>query len=233
MIKLLCAMLYVIILLPVLSFADETINGHYCYTYGDSESLKEAREVTKTLAIRNAIESYRIFVESTTKISNFALTNDIVQMLSAGYLKDITLVKHDEQGRTICDTIKATVKPSDIETFVKREVKKRNKDAEDVPVDSNDCLKILSAKRAWCKSYGDPDYPCVTVVVKALIKEEDCQPFESQLIYVDYVDANGSPINGDSRMSGLRRLSRGEINAITFDNHKLPNDGTFRVWLQK
>lgn len=38
------------LLYPILSQGEEVINGHYCYTYGDNESLKEAREMTKALA---------------------------------------------------------------------------------------------------------------------------------------------------------------------------------------
>ena len=35
-----------VLFLPSIGFADEIIKGHYCYTYGDNESLKEARELT-------------------------------------------------------------------------------------------------------------------------------------------------------------------------------------------
>ena len=74
-------------------FADDVIQGHYCYTYGDNESLKEAREIVRTLAIRNAIESYRVFITSASTVKNFQLTNDLVQMISSGYLKDIKVIK--------------------------------------------------------------------------------------------------------------------------------------------
>lgn len=57
-------------------YADEIIKGHYCYTHGDNESLKEARETTRVLAIRNAIESYRVFITSASRVANFQLTND-------------------------------------------------------------------------------------------------------------------------------------------------------------
>ena len=43
--------------------AEEKIKGHYCYTYGDNESLVEAREFARTMATKNAIESYNIFAE--------------------------------------------------------------------------------------------------------------------------------------------------------------------------
>jgi hypothetical protein len=106
--------LFLVVLLFALSgngFADDIIHGHYCYTYGDRESLQEAREITRALAIRNAIESYRLFISSTSNIKNFKLTNDLVQVISSGYLKDIKAIGHKEEGRTICDDIEASVSP--------------------------------------------------------------------------------------------------------------------------
>jgi len=97
------------IIFPSFSFADDIIEGHYCYTYGDSESLKEARELTRTLAIRNAIESYRVFITSTSNVKNFSLTNDRLQIITSGHLRDVKVVYHKEEGKTICDQIQATI----------------------------------------------------------------------------------------------------------------------------
>ena len=66
--------LFLIIFTVSNCYADEIIKGHYCYTYGDNESLKEAKEITRTLAIRNAIESYRVFITSASTVNNFQLT---------------------------------------------------------------------------------------------------------------------------------------------------------------
>ena len=94
---------------PFLSSAGDIVQGHYCYTYGDNESLKDARELTRLLATRNAIESYRVFITSTSNVKNFQLTNDLVQIISSGSLKDIKVIEHKEQGRTICETIQAKI----------------------------------------------------------------------------------------------------------------------------
>jgi len=211
-----------------LSFADEIISGHYCYTFGDRESLKEAREITRTLAIRNAIESYKIYIESTTKLSNFTLTNDIVQMLSVGYLKNVNVDKHEEQGRTICDTIRATVKPSDIETFTKREVARRTLEIEDSPINSNDCLKILSTGIGYLDGDKEKEYPLIYVVLKALKDSSICG---IQKVYIDYIDANGDAYDGGNRM--VENFDKGEIMRINFHNKILSKNGTFRVWFRK
>ena len=107
---------------PLHSFADDLIQGHYCYTYGDNESLKEARELTRSLAIRNAIESYRAFIISASAVKNFQLTNDLVQIITSGYLKDIKVVEYKEDGRTICEKIQASVSPQAVESAIKKEV---------------------------------------------------------------------------------------------------------------
>ena len=88
-----------LLLLPTLGLADEVIKGHYCYTYGDNESLREARDITRTLAVRNAIESFGVYVVSTMTVKDFVLTDDLVNTISTGYLKDIqVLVKQLQQG---------------------------------------------------------------------------------------------------------------------------------------
>lgn len=127
--------------------ADEIIKGSYCYTYGDNESLREARELTRTLAIRNAIESYRVFIESTSKVKNFQLTNDIVQVISSGYLKNIKVLEYTEEGRTVCETIQATVSPQAVENLLKIAVRKRTKRIEEHGIDSNRYLKIVATRK--------------------------------------------------------------------------------------
>ena len=148
--------------LSSLSFADEIITGRYCYTYGDNESLIEAREITRTLAIRNAIESYRIYVEATTKVTNFMLTNDIIQTISSGYLKEIKVLNHTEVGRTICETISCKVDPNSIEEVLKKSVQNRIESVESTGVDNNGYLKILNVR-------NDEKNSCINVSTKILV----------------------------------------------------------------
>jgi hypothetical protein len=76
-----------------LSFAQDKIQGSYTYTYGDKESLVEARQSCKDLAVRDAIESYYVFVQSSTGVENFQTKEDIIQSIAAGYLKDLRIVE--------------------------------------------------------------------------------------------------------------------------------------------
>ncbi len=117
--------LFVMLFLSI-SFAQDTIRGTYSYTYGDSESLVEARQTCKDLAIREAIESYYIFVQSSTEVENFQLKEDIVNTIAAGYLKNINIVDQKEEGRTITITIEATVDPDKIKEVVDTIINKKS-----------------------------------------------------------------------------------------------------------
>jgi len=100
--------------------AQDTISGTYSYTYGDKESLVEARQTCKDLALREAIESYYIFVESSTDVENFQLKEDIIKSLTAGYVKNVQIVDQTEEGRTITMTVEATVSPDEVKSLVEK-----------------------------------------------------------------------------------------------------------------
>ena len=58
-----------LILIPGASQAQEIIQGRYCYTYGEDESREAAGELTRTLAIHNAIRSYPKFAETLSGVA--------------------------------------------------------------------------------------------------------------------------------------------------------------------
>ena len=113
--------IFSLVMVPM-CLGEDTIQGHYCYTYGDNESLKEARELARSLAIRDAIESYRVFVQSMTTVNGFTLADDVIQTISSGYLKNMRTVAHKEEGRTVCYTIQAIVSPAEIEHIIGRAI---------------------------------------------------------------------------------------------------------------
>lgn len=113
------------------AFTQEKIRGKYSYTFGDKESLVEARQTCKDLAIREAIESYYVFVESSTEVENFQLKEDIIESISAGYLKHITVVEQKEEGRTITTTVEAEVMPDEVKAVVEKLVQNQRQKEED------------------------------------------------------------------------------------------------------
>jgi hypothetical protein len=110
--------------------ADEIIKGHYCYTYGDNETLKGARELTSKLAIRNAIEYYRIYVASASNIKDFHLTDDLISTISSGYLKNVKVTEHTEKEKTICESIEGQVNADEIDALIVDLRKKVDKKAQ-------------------------------------------------------------------------------------------------------
>lgn len=215
------------------SYAGEIIKGHYCYTCGDNESLKEGREITKTLAIRDAVESHKAFIESTSIVRDFRLTSDIIQIISSGHLEDIKVIEHTEKDRTICETIEVSVSPKTLKDIIKREIREKRKQVEELGVDNNGCLKILRVKREKDR-YGYR----IQVIVKVLRRtgslfvphKRNKKPCFK--ICIDFFDLEGVPIGGDSKFiheSDVEMLA-GEIKVIDF---YAPFDvKSYRVWLK-
>lgn len=110
----------ILISVAVSSYSQDVIRGAYSYTYGDSESLVQAKQTCKDLAVRDAIESYYIFVESSTEVENATIKEDIINTLSAGYLKDLKVVEQTEEGRTISTIVEATVNPDEVQALVQK-----------------------------------------------------------------------------------------------------------------
>ena len=207
-----------------LGFAEE-ITGHYCYTYGDKESMQEARTLVRTLAIRNAVESYKIFVESTTSVTDSVLSSDIIQALSNGYVKDIKVIKHTEEGRTVCDTIAGKIEPAQFEKALKSKIVSKKKLIEDTGIDNNGVLKILGSYVQVSANGSD-----VVAVVKSSV---DINYFGQgntsnlNTVAIDYFDKDGNPIGGNNRL--VKDVIIGQISTVHFN---VPfGMSTYRLWL--
>ncbi len=97
--------------IPVSAYSEVTIRGQACYTYGDSESAKAGREVARSLAIRDALESAGMFLTTESAVKNFSLTEDYIRIISSGVVRNIRVVEHTEEGRRIYETIEAAFDP--------------------------------------------------------------------------------------------------------------------------
>jgi hypothetical protein len=212
---------------PALSMADDTIKGSYCYTYGDSESLKEVKELTKTLAIRNALESYRIFVISTTNVNNFELTNDLLQIITSGYLKNVRVLDHSEEGRKVCETIEANVSPQALENIIKKEVGRRLKKIESTGLDNNGFLKILRTR----EYFNGPQYHLIDVILKVQKEYTNISQNDFFKVCIDYYDVDGNELNGSCEYLFAEYRNKGQIATRTFT--KLEGTSSYKVWLYK
>jgi hypothetical protein len=104
--------------LVISSYSQEIVRGTYSYTYGDNETLVQARQTCKNLAVRDAIESYYLFVESTTTVENSQTKEDIVSSIAAGVVQDLKTVDQKEEGRTLSITVEGTVNPELVRQLV-------------------------------------------------------------------------------------------------------------------
>lgn len=223
--RILTAFLFILIS-AVNTIADDTIQGKYCYTHGDNESLVAAKELTRTLAIRNAIENYQTYVVATSGIKNFTLTNDIVMTLSSGYLKNIKSTGDSISGRTVCESVTATVNPEDIGATIKREYATRSAQIEEKGVDSNDHLKIL-------RTFREKDS---LFVIYEVIK-----PYSGVLaslkleftINVLYLSSDGQFLfTGKSGIGEIAVKNRGVVGTAEFYPVP-PNAASYKVFLYK
>jgi hypothetical protein len=237
-------LLFSMILPSTFGFAEDIIRGYSCYTYGDKESLLQAREITRSLAIRNAIESYRVFITSTATVKNFQLTNDFIRLISAGFLKDLRIIEHKEEGRTICEKIQCVVSRQEIENILK-EYAQKIRETEELGVDNNGYLQILQVgitKKAYPQK-EEKEYPVFFVRVKVL--KRPINPSEDIYfkICIDYQDKWGEPrlTNCWSVIPELTEIfARGRKSVIpgqiiTSIGPKTPErqEGTYKVWLPK
>lgn len=138
------------------------IIGEESYTYGDKESLIEAKEIARSLAIRRAIESYKVFVDSTSSVSDFRVVSDLIQTIAKGYLHDLKVVEQSEQGRTIRIKVKAYIVPSEIQAVLDKQLerppvrpsKERSAKERDL-----DCKHFPSQAAAQAALRNDPSDP--------------------------------------------------------------------------
>ena len=127
-----------IFFLPIELMADSLVQGHYCYTYGDNETLVDAKRLAYLHAMRNAIERNKVYISSETRVENYTLIDDIVTNNANSYLTNIKVKKLTVEKRTICYTIIAEPKP--ISQIMKDEIARE---------------KIMKACRKLLPDYGE------------------------------------------------------------------------------
>jgi hypothetical protein len=151
----------IIILFANSAWCADKISGSACYTYGDNESLVQAEQMTKTLAIRNAIESYSTFIESTTQIKDLQLSSDLINTVSAGQVKGVKVLKRLESGRKLCYTVEGFVEPNELRSVIKDYLIGKDKSS-DVQLQDNGYIRIIGqptpVRLCHRRSSGSKDY---------------------------------------------------------------------------
>jgi len=107
-------------LVPTFLSAGEIVSGEACYRFSDQDSIQAAKDIALSMAKREALEGYSVFVESTSTVQNFTLKNDLISSLSVAVLRKMKITKQTEdlENRTICTAIRAEIEPFEIKQRV-------------------------------------------------------------------------------------------------------------------
>ncbi len=124
---------------PVWAESLEPVKGHYCYTFGDTETPSEAKQKALGLARQRAVESHAVYITNQTKIENFQLKEDVIESVSVGLLRNVNIEKEEEQGRRICIFISAQIEPDRLQEEIDRRLGQR-----EVKHELNDLLHTSS-----------------------------------------------------------------------------------------
>ena len=170
--------------------AADHITGRACYHYSDNESLIAARDITLSLAKRDALESYLVFVQAASKLDNFQLKNDIVATITGGYLSNMRVLeeKEDVQKKEICRQISADIDPFTVKEQVQARITSQKLISENSPtgLPENKLLRVLKVDKRSCGSRNEVQ--CVFVSV--LCKQEARHISGPRLTWID---SNGMP----------------------------------------
>lgn len=221
----------IILIIPLIVIAQSgrvKVTGEYTYTYGDNESLLEAKSLCYTMAIRNAIESLTVFVQSTATVDNYQLKNDLVQTIASGYIDDLRVDEEDVVGRTVYYAITGYVVPSAVKNIIQNRIgSAKNKLA---AIDNNGYLEILKTRVSDSK---------VNVTFKVLQNTGELQYYGDRnekpqfKVLIDFYDQDGEIIDGNGKFihENFDEMVEGQIGTVNFD---IPNNSkSYRVWLLK
>ena len=100
--------------------AKETVRASECYRYGDDETFIKARETAISIALKHAIRSHRVFVESSTRVKNFQLDDDIIATTSVAMLKETTVEKEERKPQEVCVTVTASLNTNSAEELIRQ-----------------------------------------------------------------------------------------------------------------
>ncbi|MBI4378526.1 MAG: hypothetical protein HY578_05450 [Nitrospinae bacterium] len=205
------------------------ITGEYSYTYGDNESLVDAKNICYSMAVRNAIESYKTFIVATSTVNDYKLIKDLIQIISSGYIEDLKIAEETIKGRNIKIRVEGYIVTDVIDMVLQREVERlRGKEIE--AIDDNGVIKIVNI----VKRVRGSDIQ-IDVVIKAIIRIEDYTEDERAKVCIDYYDFRGTPLGGDCK-NAVTYFTRGlipnQIKTLSFTH--VPEDTvSYRSWLLK
>ena len=222
--------IFIYAILLSLSFAQERVmlEGAYKYKWGDNETVLEAESLCYNMALRNMVESYQIFVASTTDLQNYEVRNDLIQTLSAGYLEDLTVVEKniDKEKNEAYYKLRAYVEPVEFKRVLQQEVKRKLNIYKPKPIRDNEYFSVL---RQWeSKDKYDRKELCLIIQYKRSIGYSEKFAYD-----VTYYDSEGFPLDGQTIhiiVSGNKSYVRGTIRNRCYTLHPPVGTAYYEIW---
>lgn len=164
----------------------DTVRGHACYGFGDDQTPAQARRGAMIKAQEEAVRSHGVFVNSSVRIKDFQLEEDIVQTTSAGMLQEIVVEKEERKPQEICITLRAKLSPVSVEEMIQQRLgaKEIAREAQVtlVPPQQKFGLKVWTNKTDGRLSEGDH----LIVYVR---------PERDAYLKLDYFQADGTVVH--------------------------------------
>ena len=168
----------------------EIITGKGCYRFSDQESIAVAREIALSMAKRDALEGYAVFVNATATVDNYVLKNSIISSVSASVLNNMNITgkKENLEKREVCRTISAVVEEIEVKKEISSRIrlsqKKKNLNF-DTGLHEDANIKVLKIKQKK-DAYGD------FIEMRALCKKTAKQ--YGAYYNIMYFDEDGIPL---------------------------------------
>lgn len=189
-------LLRLFILVILLSFpfsignASEIIKGHACYHYSDNESINVARDIALSMAKRDALESYSVFVQSTSSVENSVLRNDLIASLTVGVMRNLRIINKEEdiESKQVCRTIQAEIEPLAIKREIEAKIKiyKQKKANFPTGLPESEYIKVLkTGYSGYQRLDGSIDGSFIVTTL--------CKQTSSSMVIITWYDKDGIP----------------------------------------
>lgn len=207
------------------TFSQERVllEGEYSYKWGDNETVLEAKSLCYNMALRNMVESYQMFVASTTDIQNYQLRNDLIQTLSTGYLEDLTIVDEriEKEKNEAYYKLRSYVRPTQFKRVLEQEVKRKLNIFKPQPVKENEYFAIL---KQWELRNGE-----LCFIVQ--YKQDGSFGYEYE---ITYYNSEGFPLEGETITFPHENHKLGQIRSFCRKLTSKPYDTAYyEVWDSK
>lgn len=208
----------------VVAFAGDVVKGEYTYTFGDNETLVEAKQTCLQLALRDAVERYFTQISSYSEVEAYKLKKDLIRSSSNAYTSNTRILDEKIENRTI--TYRVSVEIDSVK-FAQFMLEESEPDPANVEVDfsqENEDIEIANVIQNGSR-------------LKVVIRYKKQNPMNGRpmkYVHVNFFDGDGNPIGSQRQVYNLHRSpgfvrEAGELGTLYFG---MPRGAeSYRAWL--